>query len=189
MLAYHLDVCLFVSSVDNFSEQNVPLVHPSTTHRDARVTSAGPRAHPTTTPWGGAPTTTPRGEAPTTTQRELVLQGARGQCARPCTDGVQLNGRCSTLGWVWPTCAVLAPAPTRPRRWCEQDCMFECVWVNLNLERVFLPRILKFSLVESLAPVIIGHFLNFGNGLFLEIVLSTGNPTEFSFCVWFTQRK
>ena len=53
----------------------------------------------------------------------------------------------------------------------------------MNLERVFIPRIFKFSLAESLAPVIIGHFLNFGNDLFLEIVLSTGNPTEFSFFI------
>ena len=53
--------------------------------------------------------------------------------------------------------------------------------MNLNFERVFIPRIFKFSLAKSLAPVIIGHFLNFGNDLFLEIVLSTGNPTEFSF--------
>jgi len=52
--------------------------------------------------------------------------------------------------------------------------------VNLNLERVFIPRIFKFSLAESLAPVIIGRFLNFGNDLFLEIFLSTGNPIEFS---------
>ena len=55
--------------------------------------------------------------------------------------------------------------------------------MNLNLERVLISRIFKFLLAKSLAPVIIGHFLNFGNDLFLEIVLSTGNPTEFSFFI------